>query len=49
MFHHSLAFGDRKLSKQEEASRGFVAIQFGLPRPALRNADWVVREVFLAA
>jgi len=26
-----------------------VATQFGLPRPALRNADCVVREVFFAS
>jgi hypothetical protein len=30
---------------REEASRGVVAIQLGFPRPALRNADCVVREV----
>src|SRR5215510_5787820 len=33
---------------RKKASRGVVAIQFGLPRPALRNADCVVRDVFLA-
>ncbi len=34
---------------RKKPSRGVVAIQLGLPRPALRNADCVVREVFLAS
>ena len=34
-------------SKKKEL-RGSVAIQLGLPRPALRNADCVVLEVSLA-
>src|SRR5579862_9592651 len=34
--------------RRKNPSRGVVATQLGLPRPALRNADWVVREVFLA-
>src|SRR5580704_349237 len=34
---------------RKKPSRGMVAIQLGLPRPALRNADCVVREVFLAS
>ena len=29
-------------------SRGVVATQLGFPRPAFKNADCVVREVFLA-
>src|SRR6267142_3377344 len=33
---------------RKKPSRGVVAIQLGLPRPALRNADCVVRDVFLA-
>src|SRR4029434_5446604 len=33
---------------KKKPSRGVVAIQLGLPRPAFRNADCVVREVFLA-
>src|SRR5690349_22870790 len=33
---------------RKKASRGVVATQFGLPRPALRNADCVVRDAFLA-
>src|SRR6516225_9422035 len=34
---------------RKKPSRGVVAIQLGLPRPALRKADCVVREVFLAS
>src|SRR5215831_21265176 len=34
---------------RKKPSRGVVAIQFGLPRPAFKNADCVVREVFLAS
>ncbi len=34
---------------RKKPSRGVVAIQLGLPRPALRNADCVVREVFFAS
>src|ERR1700741_2730564 len=34
---------------RKKPSRGVVAIQLGLPRPALRNAVCVVREVFLAS
>src|SRR5262249_34890047 len=33
---------------RKKPSRGVVATQLGLPRPALRNADCVVREAFLA-
>src|SRR6266436_848317 len=33
---------------KKNPSRGVVAIQFGLPRPALRKADWVVLEVAFA-
>src|SRR3974377_1332053 len=33
---------------RKKPSRGVVATQLGLPRPAFRNADWVVRDVFLA-
>ncbi len=35
--------------RRKKLSRGVVAIQFGLPRPALRNADCVVFDVFLAS
>ncbi len=35
--------------RRKKPSRGSVAIQFGLPRPALRNADCVVLDVFLAS
>src|SRR6185503_10707698 len=34
---------------RKKPSRGVVAIQLGLPRPALRKADCVVLEVFLAS
>src|SRR5262249_56447375 len=34
---------------RKKPSRGVVATQLGLPRPALRNADCVVRDVFLAS
>src|SRR5215472_5966803 len=34
---------------KKKPSRGVVAIQFGLPRPAFRKADCVVREVFFAS
>ena len=47
MLHHPLALGDGELAEQEEASRGLVAIQFGLPRPAFRKADCVVLDVVL--
>src|SRR3954471_13865555 len=33
---------------RKKPSRGVVAIQFGLPRPAFKNADCDVREVSLA-
>ena len=33
---------------RKKPSRGVVATQLGLPRPAFRNADCVVREVFFA-
>src|SRR5689334_21729460 len=34
---------------RKKASRGSVATQLGLPRPALRNADCVIRDVCLAS
>ena len=34
---------------RKKPSRGVVAIQLGLPRPALRKADCVVFDVFLAS
>src|SRR5690349_10670396 len=34
--------------RRKKASRGVVATQLGLPRPALRKADCVVRDAFLA-
>ncbi len=34
---------------RKKPSRGVVAIQLGLPRPALRKADCEVREVFFAS
>src|SRR6478735_2435089 len=34
---------------RKNPSRGVVAIQLGLPRPALRNADCDFRDVFLAS
>src|SRR5689334_6541297 len=34
---------------RKNPSRGVVAIQLGLPRPALRNAVCEVRDVFLAS
>src|SRR4051812_4601263 len=34
---------------RKKPSRGAVAIQFGFPRPALRKADCVVFDVFLAS
>jgi hypothetical protein len=33
---------------RKKPSRGVVAIQFGLPRPASRKADWVVLDASLA-
>src|SRR5205814_9559894 len=33
---------------RKNPSRGVVAIQLGLPRPAFRKADWVVLEVAFA-
>jgi hypothetical protein len=35
--------------RRKKPSRGSVAIQFGLPRPALRKAVCVVLDVFLAS
>src|SRR6266576_2828362 len=34
---------------RKNPSRGVVAIQLGLPRPALRKADWVARDVAFAS
>src|SRR3981081_3535246 len=46
--HHRLLSVTANWPSRKNPSRGVVAIQLGLPRPALRKADWVVLEVAFA-